>query len=153
MDPVTLAFVAVSTVATFAIAAIAVGREARRLDAVAPRAVYDPDEAASFVADRLPPSTQARLTPAELDSLLRLHLRWMHDHGLQPRDVIDRRQDIVDRVVAAEEVLVAHLLGGATAAGVAAGRAGLSGEFARSDTPTIVVMMPIAAAVTKKAPT
>jgi len=118
MDPVTLAFVAASAAATFAIAAFAVGREARRLDAVAPRAVYDPDEAASFVADRLPPSTQARLTPAELDGLLRLHLRWMHDHGLQPRDVIDRRQDIVDRVVAAEEVLVAHLLGGATAAGV-----------------------------------
>lgn len=118
MDPVTLAFVAASAAATFAIAAFAVGREARRLDAVAPRAVYDPDEAASFVSDRLPPSTQARLTPAELDSLLRLHLRWMHDHGLQPRDVIDRRQDIVDRVVAAEEVLVAHLLGGATAAGV-----------------------------------
>jgi hypothetical protein len=110
MDPVTLAFVAVSAAATFALAAIAVGREAHRLDALAPRAVYDPDEAASFVADRLP--------PAELDSLLRLHLRWMHDHGLQPRDVIDRRQDIVDRVVAAEEVLVAHLLGGATAAGV-----------------------------------
>lgn len=118
MDPVTLAFVAASAAATFVIAAFAVGREARRLDAVAPRAVYDPDEAASFVSDRLPPSTQARLTPAELDGLLRLHLRWMHDHGLQPRDVIDRRQDIVDRVVAAEEVLVAHLLGGATAAGV-----------------------------------
>ena len=118
MDPVTLAFVAASAAATFVIAAFAVGREARRLDAVAPRAVYDPDEAASFVADRLPPSTQARLTPAELDGLLRLHLRWMHDHGLQPRDVVDRRQDIVDRVVAAEEVLVAHLLGGATAAGV-----------------------------------
>ncbi|NBP50927.1 MAG: hypothetical protein EBU70_07060 [Actinobacteria bacterium] len=118
MDPVTLAFVAASAAATFAIAAVAVGREARRLDAVAPRAVYDPDEAASFVADRLPPSTQSRLTPAELDSLLRLHLRWMHDHGLQPRDVVDRRQDIVDRVVAAEEVLVAHLLGGAAAAGV-----------------------------------
>jgi len=118
MDPVTLAFVAASTAATFAIAAFAVGREARRLDAVAPRAVYDPDEAASFVADRLPPSTQARLTPAELDGLLRLHLRWMPDHGLQPRDGIDRRQHIPDRVVAAEEGLVAHLLGGATAAGV-----------------------------------
>ncbi|MEY2711213.1 MAG: hypothetical protein RL487_996, partial [Actinomycetota bacterium] len=37
MDPVTLAFVAASAAATFAIAAVAVGREARRLDAVAPR--------------------------------------------------------------------------------------------------------------------
>ena len=80
----------------FVIAAVVVGREAHRLDAVAPRVVYRLDEAVDFVADRVPPATQARLTPAEVEQLLVFHLRWLHAKGLQPVDVIDRRQDIVD---------------------------------------------------------
>ena len=44
-------------VAVFVIAAVVVGREAHRLDAVAPRVVYRVDEAVDFVADRVPPAT------------------------------------------------------------------------------------------------
>ncbi len=80
----------------FVIAAVVVGREAHRLDAVAPRVVYRIDEAVDFVADHVPPATQARLTPAEVEQLLVFHLRWLHAKGLQPVDVTDRRQDIVD---------------------------------------------------------
>ena len=95
----------------FVIAAIVIGREAHRLDALAPRAVYDIDEATSFVADRLPADSQARLTYAELRKMLVLHMGWLHSKGLQPQDVIDRRQDITESVVFGEEKLTAYLLG------------------------------------------
>ncbi|MFM9002350.1 MAG: hypothetical protein ACKOKA_01820 [Acidimicrobiaceae bacterium] len=94
----------------FVIAAVIIGREARRLDSVAPRAVYELEQATQFVADNLPSETQARLTFAELRKLLVFHMRWLHDKGLQPAGVVDRRQDIVDEVVIDEQTLTAYLL-------------------------------------------
>ncbi|MFM8810790.1 MAG: hypothetical protein ACKOEK_01200 [Actinomycetota bacterium] len=111
MDGVTIAFSVLAALASFVIAAVVIGREARRLDSVAPRAVYDLDQAIEFVADRLPAETQARLTFDELRVLLKLHMRWVHDKGLQPADVIDRPQDITDVIVLGEETLTAYLLG------------------------------------------
>ena len=102
----------------FAIAAGVIGREAHRLDGVAPRAVYILEQAVDFVAERLPAETQARLTLAELDKLLKIHLAWLHEHGLQPRDVIDRPQDISQTIVVGEETLTAFLLGEAAKAKV-----------------------------------
>jgi hypothetical protein len=118
VDALTWLFVVLAGVVVFAIAAAVVGREARRLDAVAPRAVYQPDEALQFVADRLPEETQARLTPAELERLLVAHLRWLHRKGLQPDDVIDRPQDIDQPVVVVEDDVTAYLLGAAEAEGI-----------------------------------
>ena len=111
MDGVTIAFSVLAALASFVIAAVVIGREARRLDSVAPRAVYDLDQAIEFVADRLPAETQARLTFDELRVLLKLHMRWIHDKGLQPADVIDRPQDITYVIVLGEETLTAYLLG------------------------------------------
>lgn len=106
-----LVFIVAAAVAVFVIAAVVVGREAHRLDAVAPRSVYIPDEAAEFVAEYLPVDTRARLTPDELDELLRFHMRWLHSKGLQPSNVVDRRQDITTPVVIEEDSVVAYLLG------------------------------------------
>jgi hypothetical protein len=111
VSPVTLAFVIASVVGVFVIAAVVIGREARRLDAVAPRAVYELDDAVAFVAARIPADSQARLTFDEVRQLLVAHMRWLHARGLQPGDVIDRRQDIGDEVVVNEETLTAWLLG------------------------------------------
>jgi len=63
-----------------------------------------------FVADRLPADSQARLTFDDLRQLLRAHLRWLYRKGLQPADVIDRRQDIDDEVVVDEDTVTAWLL-------------------------------------------
>jgi len=115
---VLLIFSVVAGVCVFLIAALVVGREARRLDAVAPRAVYEIEQALQFVSDALPEITQARLTPDELAELLRLHLNWLHERGLQPDRVVDRRQDIDQPVVVSEDALIAYLLGSAEAAGV-----------------------------------
>ena len=111
MEPITWVLAIAGGIGTFLIAAVVVGREARRLDAVAPRSVYLVDEAVEFVAEYLPEETQARLTPAELEQLLTFHMRWLHAKGLQPSNVIDRRQDIAELVVVGEDTLVGYLLG------------------------------------------
>ena len=66
----------------------------------------------------MPEATQARLTPKELEQLLTFHLRWLHAKGLQPRDVIDRRQDIDTPTVIDEDSLVGFILGEAEREGV-----------------------------------
>lgn len=104
-------FAVVAAVMVFVIAAVVVGREAHRLDAVAPRTVYSLEEAADFVCDRLPVESQARLTPAEVEQLLVFHMQWLHGQGLQPDKVVDLRQVIGDRVVVTEDALTAYLLG------------------------------------------
>jgi hypothetical protein len=118
MEPITIAFAVVAALATFVIAAAAVGREAHRLDSVAPRAVYMLDEAVDFVADRIPPESQARLTPEEVQQLLVIHMRWLHAKGLQPERVVDRPQDIDEPVVITEDSLIAYLLGEAEREGI-----------------------------------
>ena len=115
---VTIVFAVAAAVATFVIAAVVVGREAHRLDSVAPRSVYVVDEAVEFVAEHLPAETQARLTPEELEQLLTFHMRWLHAKGLQPSNVVDRRQDITTPVVVGEDTLVGYLLGEADRAGL-----------------------------------
>ena len=112
-------YVLVATVLVFLIAALVTGREARRLDALAPRAVYQIDQAIDFVVENIPDQTKARLTMSELEQLLALHVNWLHDKGLQPDSVIDRPQDIAEPVVVSDDALIAYLLGQAEEAGVA----------------------------------
>ena len=118
MQTVTLLYLVAAVIAVFVIAAVVVGREAHRLDAVAPRSVYIPEEAAEFVAEYLPDESQARLTPDDLEQLLTFHMRWLHSKGLQPTNVVDRRQDITTPVVISETNLTAYLLGEAERNGV-----------------------------------
>lgn len=114
----TILFIVLSALTVFVIAAVTVGREARRLDAMPPRAVYEIETAVSYVAERLPDATQARLTLAELEQLLVFHLNWLNARGLQPDKAVDHRQDIDDEVVVEADTLTAYLLGEAETAGV-----------------------------------
>jgi len=115
---ITLILIVVAALFTFVLAAVVVGREARRLDSLSPRVVYIEEQALSFVAERLPEDTQARLTLDDLRSLLTYHLRWLNLKGLQPDKVIDRVQDIDDEVVVEGDSLTAYLLGQAELDGV-----------------------------------
>ena len=119
MPAITFVLVVLAALCTFVIAAVVVGREARRLDSVAPRSVYIVDEAVEFVAEFLPPGTQSRLTPDELEQLLTFHMRWLHSKGLHPSNVVDRRQDITSPVVVNEDTLTGYLLGEAERNGIA----------------------------------
>jgi hypothetical protein len=118
MPAVTLVLIVVAALCTFVIAAVVVGREAHRLDSVAPRSVYIIDEAVEFVAEYLPVATQSHLTPDELEQLLTFHMRWLHAKGLQPSNVVDRRQDITTPVVVSEDTLTGFLLGEAERNGI-----------------------------------
>jgi hypothetical protein len=118
MSIVTVLFALVSALAVFVIAAVVVGREAQRLDMVAPRVIYDIDQAAEYVARSLPSNTQARLTMDEVRQLLLAHLSWMNDKGLTPLDVTDRVQSISIPVVVDEDTLAAYLLKEASRRGV-----------------------------------
>ena len=118
MPAITLLFVVVAALFTFVLAAVVIGREAHRLDGIAPRVVYIEEQALSFVAARLPEDTQARLTLDELQQLLVYHLRWLNQKGLQPDKVIDRRQDIDEEVVVEDDSLTAYLLGEADSDGL-----------------------------------
>jgi hypothetical protein len=97
---------------------VTVGREAHRLDAVAPRAVYVLDDAVDYVADQLPPDSQARLTHDEVRTLLRLHMAELREHGLQPPRAVDHRQDIDEPVIIEETDAAGYLIGQADAAGL-----------------------------------
>jgi len=118
MEPVTWVFAGVTALLIFAIAAGTVGREAHRLDAIAPRAAYQLDEAVDFVCDRLPEESQARLTPEEVEQLLVFHLQWLHSQGLQPDRAVDQVQNIDETVVVTEDALTAYLLGESERTGV-----------------------------------
>jgi len=115
---ITLLFIVLAAIFTFVLAAVVIGREAHRLDALSPRVVYVEEQALSFVADRLPEDTQGRLTLDELQHLLTYHLRWLNQKGLQPDRVIDRRQDIDEEVVVEGDSLAAYLLGEAERDGI-----------------------------------
>ncbi len=111
-------FIVIAAIGVFLIAALTIGREARRLDAMAPRAVYQLEQAADFVAMSLPESTQAGLTMEELEKLLVLHMNWLHSKGLLPAKAVDQRQDISTPIVVTEESLIAYLLGESDKAGI-----------------------------------
>jgi hypothetical protein len=60
----------------FVIAAVAIGREAHRLDDQAPRPVFDMDEAVEWIGDRLPPDVTASLSHADVSQIV----QWSLDH-------------------------------------------------------------------------
>ena len=111
-------YIVAAAVSVFLIAALTIGREARRLDAMAPRAVYQLEQAADYVAMALPEATQARLTMEELEKLLVLHMNWLHSKGLLPAKAVDQRQDISTPIVVTEDSLIAYLLGESDKAGI-----------------------------------
>ena len=111
-------YILAAAVSVFLIAALTIGREARRLDAMAPRAVYQLEQAADYVAMSLPEATQARLTMEELEKLLVLHMNWLHSKGLLPAKAVDQRQDISTPIVVTEDSLIAYLLGESDKAGI-----------------------------------
>jgi hypothetical protein len=90
---------------SFVIAAITIGREARRLDSFSPVPVYIVEEAVAFVADSLPEEVSARVSFWDVRRILDMS-REDHDaYGLSSESMIVRGpQHVVnDLVVVAED--------------------------------------------------
>jgi hypothetical protein len=115
----TIVLIVLGVVAVFVLAAVVVGREARRLDAIAPRAVYIDAEAVDYVAATLSADAQSRVTPEELAEMLRAHMHWLWEKGLQPDKAVDHRQDMTERPVVMEDVsATGYLIGEAERLGI-----------------------------------
>jgi hypothetical protein len=78
---VSLIYGAIGLVAIFAIAAVVIGREARRLDAVPPRPVFDMDEAVAWVAEHLPFEISAVLSHTDVRNIIDLNLEYFRTKG------------------------------------------------------------------------
>jgi len=79
-------YVVVALAVVFLIAAVVVGREARRLDAEPPRAVFDIDEATEWVANHLPFEVSAVLSYADVRRILEWNLEFLRIRGMATPD-------------------------------------------------------------------
>ncbi len=75
-------YIVVAMALVFAVAAVVVGREARRLDAVPPRPVFDPDEAVEWVANHLPFDVSALLSHDDVRRILDWNLQYFRSKGV-----------------------------------------------------------------------
>ena len=66
----------------FAIAAVVIGREARRLDAVPPQPVFDLDEAVDWVAEHLPFEVSAVLGHDDVRQIIDWNLEYFRSKGV-----------------------------------------------------------------------
>ena len=72
----------VAVAIVFAIAAVVIGREARRLDAVPPRPTFDLDAAVSWVADHLPFEVSAVLSHDDVRQIIDWNLEYFRIKGV-----------------------------------------------------------------------
>jgi len=73
---VVVVYAVIAAVCIFAIAAFVIGREARRLDAVPPRPVFDLDEAVAWVSEHLPFEVSAVLSHGDVRKILDWNLEY-----------------------------------------------------------------------------
>jgi hypothetical protein len=98
-----------------AVAAGAIGREARRLDALPPRAVFDLDEAVLWVADHLPDEVTAHLSYDDVRRLLEISIEHLRGLGLAGRTT---GEPVEGEVVVDEAEAVSAVLDRAMSAGM-----------------------------------
>jgi hypothetical protein len=79
---VVVVYAVIAVLVVFAIAAFVVGREARRLDAVPPRPVFDMDEAVAWVADHLPFEISAVLSHSDVRNIIDWNLEYFRSKGV-----------------------------------------------------------------------
>ena len=72
----------VVVVIVFAIAALVIGREARRLDAVPPQPTFDLDEAVQWVAENLPFEVSAVLSHDDVRRIIDWNLEYFRMKGV-----------------------------------------------------------------------
>jgi hypothetical protein len=78
-------FFAVGAVAVTLIAFVAIGQVVGRLATERPPAVYDINDAAMWIGDRLPEEVTARLSYDDVGLVLGWHLDWFNEVGVSSR--------------------------------------------------------------------
>jgi hypothetical protein len=72
----------VALIVIFAIAAAVIGREARRLDAVAPNPTFDLEEAVAWIAEHLPFEVSAELSHDDVRRIIDWNLEFFRMKGV-----------------------------------------------------------------------
>jgi hypothetical protein len=87
---VVFVFAAVALVVVFVLAAVVIGREARRLGNVPPKPVFDFEEAVEWVCRHVSEEVAAELTPEDVRQIINWHLEYFrlkgvssNGHGIQ----------------------------------------------------------------------
>ncbi len=75
-------FVVLAVVAVFVIAAVAIGRETHRLDAVTPVPSVDVNDAVGWISERLPEDISAQVSYEDVRDILLWHLDEMQSRGV-----------------------------------------------------------------------
>ena len=75
-------FVIVAVVVVFVIAAVAIGRETHRLDAVTPVPSIDVNDAVGWISERLPEEISAQVSYEDVRDILLWHLDEMNSRGV-----------------------------------------------------------------------
>ena len=78
-----IALVVVAAVLVFAIAAIVIGREAKRLDALPPTPSFDVPAAVAHIGELLPYEISAELSYEDVRRIVLLHLEDMRAYGIR----------------------------------------------------------------------
>ena len=119
VGPVVWVFLAVGAAVVLGIAAAFVGTETFRLGHETPAAIFDLDEAVEEVGERLPEASQARLTYAEVRTLIVATLGHLRAKGLTalPGEDLDQSGGRPE-VVVADDDAVAVVLGAVEAQGL-----------------------------------
>ena len=77
-----LVFLVLALAVVFAVAAVVIGREARRLDALPPRPVFDLEEATEWVANHLPFEVSAVLSYDDVRRIIDWNLEFFRMKGV-----------------------------------------------------------------------
>ena len=96
---------AVAVAVIFAIAAYVIGREAHRLDAVAPQPVFNLEDAVEYVSNRLPHDVSATLSHDDVRSIIDWSLEYFRTKGVVSNGHAAAVQDARDVVVGAAETV------------------------------------------------
>jgi hypothetical protein len=105
------AFAVLGLVLIVVIGLVVLGRETARLASAARPAVFDLSEAVEFIADRLPPETQARISHDDVRWVLLADADLLEEATAEV-PVEDEETEVVD-----EEVAIARILDAADASG------------------------------------
>jgi hypothetical protein len=100
-------YAVVAVAFVFAIAAVVIGREARRLDAEPARATFDLDEATLWVGNHLPFAVSAELSFDDVRRILEWNLEYLRAKGLSSSDTSPAR--VNDAVVVAPEEVAGYV--------------------------------------------
>ena len=98
----------------FIVAAVVVGREARRLDAVPPRPVFDMNKAVVWVAEHLPFEVSAVLSHDDVRRIIDWNLEYFRTRGVAGNG---SAHHVEEQVIVGGSETVAYVLARAQAAG------------------------------------